>query len=202
MRAVKRTPALWVSARGHLPCLFLEPRGVTRGPARVESIYPYHPSQVSCSSAWLIMDDADEEMVEEALASPPARQFPLYTHQAAALVRGVVTEVLITEYADRFFVVITQREKLGTFVSRRRCLLRGLPAPLTRHTFLSGARHRTAGGGQPRRRLPGPIRRHVRGEHRSRESRGCGCPDLCAPADREHQVPAPPPPDTLRRHFF
>lgn len=44
-------------------------------------------------------------------------EFPLKNKQAAITVNGVHTEILLTGFADKIFVVITQYGKIGSLVS-------------------------------------------------------------------------------------
>lgn len=44
-------------------------------------------------------------------------EFPLQNKQAAISVNGVHTEILLTGFADKIFIVITQYGKIGSLVS-------------------------------------------------------------------------------------
>lgn len=44
------------------------------------------------------------------------QEFPLQNKQAAITINGVHTEILLTGYADKIFVVITQYGKIGSLV--------------------------------------------------------------------------------------
>jgi proteasome assembly chaperone 3 len=43
-------------------------------------------------------------------------EFPLQNKQAAIAIDGVHTEILLTGFADKIFVVITQYGKIGSLV--------------------------------------------------------------------------------------
>lgn len=43
-------------------------------------------------------------------------EFPLQNKQAAITINGVHTEIFLTGYADKIFVVITQYGKIGSLV--------------------------------------------------------------------------------------
>lgn len=43
-------------------------------------------------------------------------EFPLQNKQSAITVNGVHTEILLTGFADKIFVVITQYGKIGSLV--------------------------------------------------------------------------------------
>lgn len=45
-------------------------------------------------------------------------EFPLKNKQAAITINGVHTEILLTGFADKIFVVITQYGKIGSLVSK------------------------------------------------------------------------------------
>ncbi|KAK4516680.1 uncharacterized protein ATC70_011658 [Mucor velutinosus] len=44
------------------------------------------------------------------------QEFPLQNKQAAITVNGVHTEILLTGYADKIFVIITQYGKIGSLI--------------------------------------------------------------------------------------
>ncbi|OAD03511.1 hypothetical protein MUCCIDRAFT_124487, partial [Mucor lusitanicus CBS 277.49] len=44
------------------------------------------------------------------------QEFPLQNKQAAITINGVHTEILLTGYADKIFVVITQYGKIGSLI--------------------------------------------------------------------------------------
>lgn len=44
-------------------------------------------------------------------------EFPLKNKQAAIDIKGVHTEILLTSFADRIFVVVTQYGKIGSLVN-------------------------------------------------------------------------------------
>ena len=44
-------------------------------------------------------------------------EFPITNKQAAITVNGVHTEVLLTNFADKIFIVITQYGKIGSLVN-------------------------------------------------------------------------------------
>lgn len=46
-------------------------------------------------------------------------EFPLKNKQAAVDIKGVHTEILLTGFADKIFVVITQYGKIGSLVKKK-----------------------------------------------------------------------------------
>lgn len=44
-------------------------------------------------------------------------EFPLTNKQAAVLINGTHTEIFITGFTDRIFIVITQYGKIGSLVN-------------------------------------------------------------------------------------
>lgn len=48
-----------------------------------------------------------------------SEKFPLQNKQAAITIDGIHTEILLTGFADKIFVVITQYGKIGSLVMTR-----------------------------------------------------------------------------------
>ena len=58
----------------------------------------------------------DNPILETKIKNNRESFFPVKTKHLAAIINGIHTEIIIHSYVDRFFIIITQTEKLGTIV--------------------------------------------------------------------------------------
>ncbi|EOD04982.1 hypothetical protein EMIHUDRAFT_220440 [Emiliania huxleyi CCMP1516] len=80
------------------------------------------------------------------IANGCAQQPGPLSKSAEVCIGGVSTRLIATAYANRIFVVVSQRENLGTLISATRESATGLATGLPRDSLLGGA---ASSGGLP-----------------------------------------------------